>query len=42
MLASYNHKQVTKDIKEINKLLDNNEDFKNVLEILKFNNPNVK
>ena len=42
MLASYNHKQVTKDIKEINKLFDNNEDFKNVLEILKFNNPYIK
>ena len=42
MLASYNHKQVTKDIKEINKLFDNNEDFKNILEILKFNNPNIK
>lgn len=41
MLASYNHKQVKKDIKEINKLLTENEGYKNLIELLKFNNPAI-
>lgn len=42
MLASYNHKQVKKDIKEINKLLTESEGYRNLIELLKFNNPSVK
>ena len=36
----YNVK-IVKDIKEINKLLTENEGYKNLIELLKFNNPAI-
>lgn len=42
MLASFNHKQAVKDLKEFKKLLNDKEDMNNILEILKFNNPLMK